>query len=169
MDWRVREVEPGDADGIVGIMNPIIRASIYTAFDTPVAVQDEREYILGFPARGIFFVAENPQNKALVGFQSMEPFATYTNAFNHVGVLGTYVDLTYLRQGIASCLFQATFEAARNKGYEKIFTYIRADNQNAIAAYCKQGFRIIGEAQKQLKLKGRYVDEVIVENFLENT
>jgi RimJ/RimL family protein N-acetyltransferase len=47
-----------------------------------------------------------------------------------------------------------------------LFTFIRADNPTALAAYLKHGFRIVGTAQKQAKIQGRYVDEIIVERFL---
>jgi L-amino acid N-acyltransferase YncA len=96
----------------------------------------------------------------------MEPFAIYTHAFDHVGVLGTYVALSYRRQGIGKSLFQATFQAARSKGYEKLFTFIRADNETALATYRNQGFHIVGTATRQAKLNGMYVDEIIVERFL---
>jgi len=102
----------------------------------------------------------------IVGFQSMEPFAAYTHVFDHVGVLGTYVDLSYRRQGVAGHLFRATFEAARRKGYEKILTYIRGDNPAALATYANQGFRIVGTAFAQARVRGRDIDMVIVERPL---
>jgi ribosomal protein S18 acetylase RimI-like enzyme len=83
-----------------------------------------------------------------------------------VGVIATFVDLACRRQGVGKRLFAATFEAARRKGYEKIFTYVRADNPAALEAYSKQGFRTIGTAQRQAKFRDRYVDEVIIERFL---
>ena len=43
---RFEQAEPDDAAEIVGIMNPIITAGIYTAFDTPFTPESEREYIL---------------------------------------------------------------------------------------------------------------------------
>jgi L-amino acid N-acyltransferase YncA len=134
--------------------------------DTPFTVEAEREYILNFPRRGIFHVAERLQDRTVVGFQSMEPFATYTHAFDHVGVLGTYVDLACRRQGIARNLFEATFAAARRKGYEKIFTFVRADNLAALASYLNQGFQIVGSARRQAKINGTYVDEIMIEKFL---
>ena len=70
------------------------------------------------------------------------------------------------RQGIARSLFLATFEAAQRKGYEKIFTYILADNPPALATYQKHGFRIVGKAERHAKLHGRYVDVIIVERLL---
>jgi ribosomal protein S18 acetylase RimI-like enzyme len=96
----------------------------------------------------------------------MEPFATYTHAFDHVGTLGTYVDLGCRRQGIATALFEATFEVARRKGYEKILTFVRADNPAALATYLKQGFAIVGTARRHTKINGAYVDEIIIERFL---
>jgi ribosomal protein S18 acetylase RimI-like enzyme len=96
----------------------------------------------------------------------MEPFAAYTHVFDHVGIIATCVDLACRRQGIGRHLFEATFAAARQKGYEKIFTYVRGDNLGALAAYVKCGFRIVGTAQKHAKCGGRYVDEIIIERFL---
>lgn len=103
---------------------------------------------------------------ALGGFQDVSPFADYTRAFDHVGVIGTFVDLSLRRRGIARRLFQATFEAARLKGYEKFFTFIRADNPAALSAYRRQGFEIIGTARRQARLNQGYVDEILVEMFL---
>lgn len=165
MDLLVRAARPDDAEPILEILNPIIETGIYTALDTPYTVAEERAYIQDFPQRGVFLVAVRRQDRKIVGLQSVEPFAAYTHAFDHVGVIGAFVDLSLRRQGIGSCLFRATFEAAVEKGYEKFFTFIRADNLAAIAAYLNQGFRIIGAAQQQAKINGQYVDEVLVEKL----
>lgn len=166
MDIKVRRVELSDAGEIVSILNPIIHAGIYTVFDTPFSVEAEQAYIKSFPERGIFNVAADSVSGVLYGFQSMEPFATYTHAFDHVGVVGTYVRLGNRRQGISKHLFEATFAEALHKGYEKIFTFVRADNPAALATYQSQGFRIVGTAERQAKVNGGYVDEIIIEKFL---
>ena len=166
MDLLVRIATPDDAGAIVGILNPIIEAGTYTVLDTPFTVEAEREYILNFPPRGILHVALRRSDQRLVGLQSLEPFASYTHAFDHVGVLGTHVDLSYRRQGIGRRLFQATYAAARRKGYEKLFTYVRADNSAALASYLNQGFEVVGTARRQARINGKYVDEVIIEMFL---
>lgn len=166
MQLHIRDARPEDAEALVGILNPIIAAGIYTAFDTPFTADAEREYIRTFPDRGVFHVAVRQADRRVVGFQSMEPFATYTHAFDHVGVLGTYVDLQCRRQGVATRLFHATFAAALTKGYEKIFTFIRADNAAALETYLGQGFRIVGTAQKHARIAGRYVDEIVIEKQL---
>jgi L-amino acid N-acyltransferase YncA len=166
MHIEIREAGPDDAGAIVRILNPIIEAGVYTVFDTPFTVEEEREYLLKFPSRGVFLLAVRQADGRVVGFQSMEPFASYTDAFDHVGVLGTYVDLECRRQGIATALFQATFAAAVRKGYEKIFTFVRADNPAALETYVRQGFRIVGTAFRQARIGVKFVDEIIIEKQL---
>ncbi len=83
-----------------------------------------------------------------------------------MATVGTYVDVGERRQGIASRLFAATFEAAVGLGYEKIFTYVRGDNPGALKTYLSQGFEVVGTARQQAKVNGRYVDEIIIEKLL---
>lgn len=166
MDVLIGTVQPEDAEGVVRILNPIIEAGRYTALDTPITAEAERGYIANLSARGIFHVAQSRQDGAVVGFQTMEPFATYTHAFDHVGVIATFVDLAQRHKGIGKRLFEATFEAARHKDYEKVFTYVRADNPVALAAYRQQGFRTVGTARRHARIRGRYIDEIVIEKFL---
>jgi len=166
MSLLIRDVVPGDAGAVVAILNPIIDARIYSAFDTPLTVGGERDYIDRFPARGVWKVACRSSDERIVGFQVLEPFATYTKAFDHVGTLGTYVDLLQRRQGVATALFAATFEAAREKGYEKLFTFVRSDNPPALATYRAHGFEVVGTARRHAKIDGRYIDEILIEKAL---
>jgi L-amino acid N-acyltransferase YncA len=165
-DLLVRDVAPVDAGAIVAILNPIIEARVHTAFDAPFTSEAERDYIIGFPPRGVWKVALRRTDGRVVGFQVLEPFGPYTRAFDHVGTLGTYVDLDQRRHGVAKALFAATFESARRKGYEKIFTFVRADNAAALATYRAHGFEVIGTARRHAKIDGRYIDEILIEKAL---
>ena len=166
MDLLIREARVDDAEGVARILNQSIQARNYTVFDRPFTVEEERAFIISFPTRGTFLVAVRPADERIVGFQNMEPFGPYTSAFAHVGVLGSYVDLDLRRQGIARRLFEATYRAAIQKAYEKIFTFVRADNEAAIRTYLSQGFSIIGTARRQAKIDGHYIDEILIERFL---
>jgi len=166
VDLLIREAQPDDAAAVVAILNPIIDAGVYTVLDTPLPVDAEREFIVSFPKRGIFHLAEDCRNQRAVGFQTLEPFATYTQAFDHVGIIATFVDLSLRRGGVGSRLTKATLEKAEQLGYEKVFTYVRGDNQAALEFYRKLGFRTVGTAKKQAKCGGAYVDEIIIERFL---
>ena len=166
MGLLTRQARLDDAEAIVGILNPIVEAGVFTVFDAPFTVESEREYLKAFPARGVFQVAVRQADGVLVGFQSMEPFASYTRAFDHVGVLGTYVAEGSRRQGVATQLFASTFAAARGKGYDKIFTYVRSDNPAALQTYLRQGFRVVGTAERHAMVRGRYIDEIVIEKML---
>ena len=69
IDVIIRPAVVSDASGIVAVVNPIIEAGVYTAFDTPFTVEAEQRYIEALPPRGIFHVAV--AGEAIVGFQSM--------------------------------------------------------------------------------------------------
>ena len=163
---EIRDVTIEDAEEILAILNPIIAARCYTAMDAEFTIEQEREFIRTFPARGIFLIAIDTELNRSVGFQNVSPFADFTHAFDHVGVIGTYVDLNLRRHGIATRLFAATYEAARQKGYEKFFSYVRADNDAALRTYLRQGFRTVGTAERQAKIDGRCIDEVIIEKAI---
>ena len=163
---HVRDIVPADAEAIVGILNPIIEARIYTVFAAPFTVEAERDYISRFPPRGVWKVAVSQEDGRTVGFQVLEPFGSYTAAFDHVGTLGTYVSLERRRQGIAKTLFASTFASAGQKGYEKLFTFVRADNPAALASYRAHGFEVIGTARRHAKIDGRYIDEILIEKAL---
>ena len=165
-DLVVRDVRLEDAEAIVQILNPIIEEGAYTVLDKRLTVDKQREFINQFPSRGVFHVVESSKNGGLVGLQDVEPFAGYTKAFDHVGVIATFVELSWRRKGIGEALANVTFAAALEKGYEKLFSYVRADNPNALAYYRKIGFTVVGTANRQAKIGDSYIDEVIIEKWL---
>ncbi len=162
MELEIRPVRLEGAEDVVAILNPIIQAGIYTVLDAPLSADEERAYVARFPSRGAFYVAFSPQRGRIVGLESAEPFSTYTHAFEHVGVIGTFVDLTLRRHGIGSRRSQATFAATRRLGYEKIFPCVRADNVPSLVFHVKLGHRIVGAARRQARVGTGYVDEIII-------
>ena len=100
------------------------------------------------------------------GFQTIEPFGAYTPAFDHVGIIGTFVGLSFQKQGIGKTLFQASFTAARAKGFEKLFAFVRSGNTAGLRAYLGQGFEQVGIAKKHAKIDGKYIDQIVIERFL---
>lgn len=166
MSLKIRAVAIDDAQGIIDVLNPIIIEARYTILDQTFTVNEEKAFIESFSERGVFSVAVNETTNQLLGFQNVEPFASYTKAFDHVGIIGTYVDANCRGQGVAKQLFDYTFKAAEAKGYEKLFAYVRADNERALAVYLKQGFDIVGTAKKHGKIGDQYFDEILIEKFL---
>ena len=166
MSLVVRQVAVEDAQGITEVLNPIIEEGLYTILDTTFSVEEEKGFIANFPKQGVFTVAVDEEQNKVIAVQNIEPFASYTKAFDHVGIIGTFVDDESRGKGVSKQLFQSTFEVAKQKGYEKLFAYVRADNKRALAAYVRQGFEVVGTAKKHAKVGGVYIDEVLIEKFL---
>ncbi len=57
-------------------------------------------------------------------------------------------------------------QAARRKGFEKIVTFVRADNPAALQTYAKHGFGVIGTAVRHARIDGCYIDEILIEKAL---
>jgi L-amino acid N-acyltransferase YncA len=164
MNIIVREARHQDAEGILTILNPIIETKKYSVMIETFTLEEEINFIESFPKHGVFHVAI--AGDKVVGFQVVEPISILTAAFDHVGIIGTYVGLTLRGQGISKKLFEATFLRAKEKGFEKLTAYVRSDNPVALKTYQANGFDIIGIAKRQAKIDGKYIDEIFIEKFL---
>ena len=54
---------------------------------------------------------------------------------------------------------------AAEVGFRKILATIRADNPGAIAFYRTQGFERVGTLRAHALVRGRFVDEVLMERL----
>lgn len=166
MGFSVRPVREDDAAQIVGLLNPLIQAGTYTVMDEPVSVDEQTDFIRKFPERGVFNVAVCDASGRMLGLQDVVPISPGSGAFEHVGVISTFVALGSHGRGVGRSLSEATFRAATRLGFVKISATIRADNLRAVAFYLSQGFRIVGTAERHAFIRGRYVDEVLAEKFI---
>jgi len=165
MEFSIRKVVETDAAAIIALLNPIIQAGIYSVMDEPFAVDDQIQFMHSFPSRGIYHIAVNNNQKA-VGIQDVIPISS-SIVFKHVGEISTFVALDSQRQGVGRHLSEATFKAAREQGFLKLRATVRADNLLAFSFYQSQGFEVIGIAKKHAFLHDKYIDEILLEKFLE--
>jgi ribosomal protein S18 acetylase RimI-like enzyme len=165
MDIKIRPVTLDDAEGVLEVLNSVVQEQEYSSFDRLLTLEEERHFIASLGERSSLLVAEFEGR--IVGFQSIEPFATYTSAMDHVGVMGTFVHADFRGQGVGSQLAEASFKFAQEKGYEKAVIYVRSSNEVAQRFYQKLGFVPKGTLEKQVKIDGEYDDVVFMEMFLE--
>ena len=130
-------------------------------------MDDQIGFIRGFPERGVYHAAVDNDSQKVLGIQDVQPISSAVNALRHVGEISTFVRLASHRNGIGRSLSQATFQAAKERGFLKITATIRADNGPAIAFYLSQGFQVIGTAQKHAFVGGKYLDEILMERFFD--
>ena len=120
MEYSIRMVREEDAASIVELLNPIIQTGTYTILDEQLSVDDQIDFIRGFPKRGVFNVAVCNDSQQVLGIQDVAPISTeWSNAFQHVGEISTFVSLSSHRKGIGRSLSQATFRAAKERGFLK--------------------------------------------------
>lgn len=167
MGFSVRRVKEEDAESIIELLDPIIRIGTYTIMDQQLSVDDQIEYIRGVPERGVFNVAACNHSQKILGLQDVQPISIRTNALKHVGEISTFVALASHRNGIGRSLSQATFKEAKEKGFLKISAMVRADNPQAVSFYQSQGFKIIGTAKQHAFVGGKYIDEILLEKFID--
>jgi len=164
MQLTIRKALTDDAAAISAIWMVVCAERTTTAVNRPFTPQQEREYIASRSDREGIFLAE--VEGEVVGFQSLDLWAEYTDSFDHVGVVGTFVLPAWRRKGVARRLATHTFEFARSNGYEKIVIYVRAGNEAAQAFYQRLGFVPKGILERQVKIDGRHEDEIFMETFL---
>jgi ribosomal protein S18 acetylase RimI-like enzyme len=164
MQVAIRRATTDDAEAISTVWEAVCAERIYTAVNRPFTPQQERDFIASLSDREGTFVAE--VNDHVVGFQSLDLWAKYTDSFDHVGVMGSIISPQWRRKGIGQRLAEHTLDFARANGYEKIVIYVRAGNTGAQAFYRNLGFVQKGVLARQVKIDDQYEDEVFMELFL---
>lgn len=164
MQVTIRRATPDDAEAVSAIWEVVCAERVYTAVNRPFTPQQERDYIASLSDREGIFLAE--VDGRIVGFQSLDLWAKYTDSFDHVGVVGTIILPQWRQRGIGRRLAAHTLDFARANGYEKIVIYVRAGNTGAQAFYRSLGFLPRGVLAGQVKIDGQYEDEIFMELFL---
>ncbi len=167
MEFSIRMAREEDAESIVELLNPIIQAGTYTIMDEQLLVDDQIDFMRGFPKRGVFNVAVCNDSQKVLGLQDVQPISPGVNAFRHVGEISKFVSLASHRNGIGRSLSHATFIGAKAQGFLKLSATIRADNPQAVLFYQSLGFKVIGTARKHAFVGGKYIDEILMEKFVD--
>ena len=163
MSFTIREVRESDAPSAAALFNAIIEEGKYTALTEPFTTESQVGLIRRCLSHGTYLVAVD--DGELLGIQLVLPLSELP-AFSHVGDIGTYVSSSAHRGGIGRALAEATFVRAKEVGFTKIMAFIRADNPRAQAFYKSIGFAHIGIAHRQARVRGEFIDEVLMERFL---
>lgn len=164
MEVTIRKANAGDAEAISDIWKVVCSERIYTAVNRPFTPQQERRYLASLSDREAVFVVEIEDQ--IIGFQSLDLWVKYTDSFDHVGIIGTFILPIWRRKSIGKQLINHTFHFASINGYEKFVIYIRAKNSGAIAFYKNLEFTQKGILARQVKIDGQNEDEIFMELFL---
>jgi L-amino acid N-acyltransferase YncA len=164
-ELHVRRATPADAAGVARVLNEAIADGRFTILDRPFSVEDEAAYITGLGPRGFVNVAETPGGD-IVGVQTIAPLDDAVGSQDHVATMGTWVLAAWRRRGVGRALFAAGAAAARELGYAKVFTDLRADNEVSLAFHTSLGFTVAGRARRHVRIGGRDIDALLIETEL---
>jgi dephospho-CoA kinase len=160
----VRRATLADCEGTAAVLNSIVREGGRTVTGRTFTPAQEREFFRTLPPRAFLNVAL--LGKVIAGFQSVEPYATWTHTMDHVASLGTHILATARARGLGHALSVATWAEAAAAGFSKLVITVRADNPQAQAFYTGLGFQPCGRLTRQAFVDGNYVDELLYESFL---
>jgi len=164
MDVAIRQATVSDAQGVLDVINSIIDEGGLTSLYPALTLEQEEAFIEGLGPRSAMLLAQ--VGNEILGVQTIEPFAPYTQAMDHVAIMGTWVYRNFRRQGAGSQLFAAALQFARQQGFEKIIVYVRVGNAVGQAFYRRMGFIPKMMLERQVKIEGSYDDEVWMEYFV---
>lgn len=153
----IRPARIGDAQGMINVLNPIIRAGGTTAVEDEYTLDAQRVFLQAIAPREACHVAFDQKIGAIVGIQS---HAMHDQLPDDVADIATFVRTDQKGRGIGSLLSKATFIAARKGGYSAINATIRADNFEGLAFYTRIGFRDHSVKRAAPLASGKIVDRI---------
>ena len=171
----IRPGTPDDAPGVARLINAVIAEGAPVLLTGSFSDEQERAFLEGLAPRGGFHLAAAPDGHdapasvdtlATVAAQVFAPYAAGMPAHDHVAVMGTWVAARWRRRGVGRALWERTSAAARERGFTRVFTDLRADNVDSLAYHLALGFSVAGVARAQAVIGGRAYDVVFIERGL---
>jgi dephospho-CoA kinase len=155
-----------DCEGTAAVLNSIVREGGRTITGRTFTPAQERAFFRSMPSRSFLNIAL--LGRVVVGFQSVEPYATFTHTMDHVASLGTHILAAVRGRGLGHALCAVTWAEARTAGFGKLVIAVREDNPQAQAFYTGLGFQPCGRLTRQAFVDDKYVDELLYELFIDD-
>jgi len=165
----LRHILKEDLDDIWDNYNEVIEEGIYQPSFTKVVDKFEKiswyNELKGFENLCIVAELASSNDKKVVGQCTIHH--DDWEASEHVGLLGIIIRKDFRNQGLGRYLMEFAFEESKKKGKTKIVLGTLISNVRAIGLYEKLGFRKVGIRQKQFLMKKKYIDELLMEIWLD--
>ena len=156
----VRDGKAADGVGIVNIYREVGAENIYiTLEDYPIHPANEARYIKALLRSGSYLaVAEH--DKQIVGYCRLERHLAPKR--KHTAEIAMAVFKNYRNTGVGAALTKAGIEWAKGAGLHKLHLAVFATNRAAIALYDKLGFIVEGRRKDQIRIDGKFTDEILM-------
>jgi dephospho-CoA kinase len=162
----IRRAALADCEGTAAVLNSVVREGGRTITGRTFTPAQERAFFRSLPPRAFLNIVL--LGRVVVGFQSVEPYATFTHTMDHVASVGTHILAAVRGRGLGHALSGVTWGEARAAGFGKLVIAVREDNPQAQAFYAGLGFQPCGRLTRQAFVDGKFVDELLYELFLDD-
>lgn len=156
-EYVIREGRVSDARGVIGCMQSVMDEHIYLVSEyyllTERGEQDRLRSI-----EDLTLVLE--LGSEIVGVLTLQRGMYKKN--HHTASLGIAIKRGHRSKGYGTKLIEQAIEWARSKGVEKIWLEVFSTNTKAVEVYKKIGFTIEGIKEKQFRIDGDYVDDILM-------
>ncbi len=165
----LRHIQKQDLDEIWNNYNEVIDEGTYQPSFTKVVDKFEKiswyNELIGFGNLCIVAELQNDIDNTVVAQCTIHN--DEWEASEHVGMLGIIVRKTFRDLGLGRHLMEFSMKEAYKNGKRKIVLGTLISNERAIHLYEKLGFRKIGVRQKQFLMNKKYIDELLMEKWLD--
>jgi len=162
MNYELREMLPSDEARVLEIFKQGVEGGIAT-FETTVPNAEAWNMDYFNDCR---WVLENEINQ-VVGWCALKPVSK-REVYKGVAEVSIYFDNNYQGKGLGSVLLKKMILDSENHGFWTLQTNIFPENQAALKAHQKSGFRIVGVRKNIGKLNNVWKDVMMLERRSES-
>jgi RimJ/RimL family protein N-acetyltransferase len=156
----IRRATEADADALMRNINEIGAEEEFILTERLThSARREREWIRSFDnLTSVLYVAEVAGR--VVGQVDVR-ISTFSKA-RHVANLGIAIVRAFRGLGIGRALMERALDWMKQRRVEKATLEVFASNERAIALYQKLGFEVEAARKRHFKIRGEYVDDVLM-------
>lgn len=155
----VRPARADDAPSTLRNVNRIGREEVYIMIEEVPDLESERRWLSEFDGvRNVLFVAE--AEGEVVGAADCHG-GTFPKD-RHVGGIGIAIQDEWREVGLGRALMERLLEWMHERGFFKAELAVFATNQRARRLYESLGFVEEGARRRHVRIRGEYVDEVLM-------
>jgi ribosomal protein S18 acetylase RimI-like enzyme len=160
----VRRAAEGDAEALIRNINEIGAEGDYILTERlTTSLRQERDWIRSFDNESsVLYVAE--VGGRVVGQVDVR-LPSFAKA-RHVANLGIAIVGAFRELGIGHALMERGLAWMKMRGVEKATLEVFSTNERAIALYRKMGFEVEGVRSRHYKIRGAYVDDVLMAKWI---
>lgn len=158
---QIRDAEDGDLPGLLAIYNEVIATSTAVYSETPVTLEDRRQWHRMRVAGG-YPVLVAVDATGVLGFSTFGDFRAWPG-YRFTVEHSVHVRTDYRGRGVGTALVQALFPRAAALGKHVMIAGVDAANEPSIRFHERLGFERAGHLREVGNKFGRWLDLVFLQ------